>query len=199
MNSPQWPACVANLTPLRLAFSADPPADIVAGFRAAGWPESAPLPVRMVALLGQCSTAAYRECPTLPAWHIERDEYDGDLDEIGRYYWCDFDLTDGAGRRVGLRMAFNEGDADCNDGVWGLVWDRDAGGVVAELTSDGDSEGLVSVVSAADREAFAPPPWPIPDRESLNKFRSPTVLRYAHDDPFEQLIGVAIGWCSGHR
>lgn len=200
MKNPNWPACVSNLKPFRPRN--DPPAVIVELFRAQGWDAAAPLPIQMVALLGSCSTGAFPDCPTLPEWHTSNAAAEGGdfLDEIGRYSWCDFDLIDAKGTRTELRMAFNDGDADCNDGVWGVVWDRRTGKVVAELTSVGDSEGLIKVVAKGHLEKFAPHKLPIPtDRNSFGAFMSPTTLKFAKSDQMAQLIAVAIGWCSGYR
>jgi hypothetical protein len=195
-----WPTCINALTPFPLVLRDDPPADLAAACRGAGWGDS--LPVRLVALLGTCSTHKYKDCPNLPPWHIENAEAVGDefLEDIGRYYWCDFDLIDRNGLRTKLRMAFNEGDADCNDGTWGVVWDRDTAEVVADLTSVGDCEGSVEVVSEKHLRGYAPHGRPIPtDDVSFESSTLPFTLVYAKDSEFEKLIGVAMRWCISHR
>src|SRR5688572_2518331 len=139
-----WPTCINALTPFPLSLREEPPADLAETFRRIGWPDKIDaLPVRMVTLLGTCSTDKYEECPNLPQWHLDNAEANGDefLEEIGQYLWCNFDLIDRDGSKTRLRMSFNEGDSDCNDGTWGLVWDRETGKVVADLTSVGDCEG----------------------------------------------------------
>lgn len=195
-----WPACVDALTPFPVALRSEPPADLAEAFRRCGWsdaPDS--LPVRLVALLGTCTTAMYADCPNMPEWHAEHAEEDEDyLEQTGRYYWCDFDLTGRDGSLTRLRMAFNEGDADCNDGTWGVVWDRDTAATVADLTSVGDCEGRVAVMARGI--AYVPHGLPVPtDNESLDSCRLPFTLVYAADAEIEKLVGVAMGWCFSHR
>jgi len=196
-----WPTCMNALTPFPQPLRHEPPDDLAGAFRQLGWPDNA-LPIQMVALLGTCSTDKYKECPNLPEWHIENAEEEGDeyLEEIGIYLWCDFDLIDSKSSRTKLRMAFNEGDADCNDGTWGLVWDRDTAKVVANLTSVGDGEGQVKAVSKTQLQAYVPHSRPLPaDNESLESSRLPFTLVYAKDSEFEQLIGIAMRWCYSYR
>jgi hypothetical protein len=195
-----WPTCTTDLTPFPRALRPEPPDDLATAFRRIGW-SGAP-PVQMIALLGTCSTDQYRECPNLPEWHITNAGEDGDeyLEDIGMYLWCDFDLIDRNGSRTKLRMAFNEGDADCNDGTWGLVWDRDTAEVVANLTSVGDCEGLVEVVSEKHLRAYTPHDRPVNiDNEALESSRVPFTLLYAKDSEFEKLLGTAMNWCYSYR
>jgi hypothetical protein len=200
MPKSKWPACLDALTPPNNKLGTKPPADIAAAFKQAGWPVKTPLPVRVVALLGRCSTLAYRDCPTTPQWHLENAESEGDdfLEEIGGFHWCDFDVTDAEGKTTPLRVAFNSGDADCNDGTWGLVWDRETAKVVAELTSVGDCEGQVKVTSKAFLKAFAPHGREIPTGSDLfPQSGLPCSMAYANDAEVEKLIVVAMRWCYG--
>jgi hypothetical protein len=198
-----WPSCLDTLTPFPVALRDEPPADLIEAFRRSGWPDiPASLPVRMVTLLGTCTTDQYIQCPNLPEWHVENSEEDGAeyLEEIGRYFWCDFDLMDRNGTLTRLRMAFNEGDADCNDGTWGVVWDRDTAATVADLTSVGDCEGRITVVSDKHTKAYTPHAYPVPtDNESFGASTLPFSLVYAEDTEIEKLIGVAMRWCISHR
>jgi hypothetical protein len=194
-----WPTCMNDLTPLPVALRAEPPADVVEAFRQRGW--TGPLPVRLVALLGTCTTDRYQECPNFPDWHAENAAEDGDefLEEIGRYYWCDFDLIGRDGAATRLRMAFNEGDTDCNDGTWGAVWDRDTAAVVANLSSVGDCEGQVALASEARARAYAPHGLPVPTGgDEFGASTLPCALVYATGAEFERLVGVAVRLCLAH-
>jgi hypothetical protein len=190
-----WPEILQHLYPFPVPLN-PAPADIVAAFEHRGWPVAGGLPVRVVALLGSCGTGAYPECPNFPDWHAEQDPED--LEEMGRYWWCDLDLIDRTGAAARLRMVFNEGDTDCNDGIWGAVWDRATGARVADLTSTGDSEGTVT---ARGPLAYAPHGLPVPvDNEAFPASQLPCgELLYATGSEVEHLIGVAVRWCSAHR
>lgn len=200
MKKIEWPTCTETLTPFKPHTA--PPFVIVEQFRLLGWSTAAPLPIQMVALLGSCSTGAFLDCKTLPEWHTSNAKEWGGSDyfnDIGRYYWCDVDVIDGNEVRYPLRLAINCGDADCNDGVWGLVWDRKTGKIVAEVSSAGDSLGLVKVVSKRHIDKFAAHKLPIPtDRAAFWPFMSPTNLKFGKNDQLAQLIAIAIGWCAGY-
>lgn len=60
------------------------------------------------------------------------------LIRFGQYYWVDFDVATSDGAVTKLRMVVNSGDADCNDGQWGEVWQRNTGKKVADISSFGD-------------------------------------------------------------
>ena len=192
-----WPTCINALTPFPLALQDKPPADLVEAFRQVGWPDvDNTLPIRFVSLLGTCTTDKYQECPNFPDWHIGKGEH---LEEIGIYLWCDFDLIDRNGSTTKLRMTFNEGDADCNDGTWGAVWDRDTAEVVANFTSVDDCEGRVEA-SEKHIESYVPHDLPVPtDSESFVSSLLPCTLVYANDSELEKLLGVAMRWCFFYR
>ncbi|NET41181.1 hypothetical protein [Okeania sp. SIO2B3] len=110
------------------------------------------MPIRIVNILGRCSTAMYFDCPNIPEHHfsdaeIEEDNPDYDT---GRYYWFDFDIVGMDGLLLPLRMVFNEGDADCNDGFWGIVWERNTEEIIANIISSGDGETTVEAISKQD-------------------------------------------------
>ncbi|NEP76913.1 MAG: hypothetical protein F6K39_01230 [Okeania sp. SIO3B3] len=107
------------------------------------------MPVRIVNILGRCSTAMYLDCPNIPEHHLYHAEGCKEaLDyHIGRYYWFDFDIVGTDGKFLPLRMVFNEGDADCNDGFWGVVWERNTEEIIANIISSGDCETTVEAIS----------------------------------------------------
>ncbi|AUB41399.1 hypothetical protein COO91_07447 [Nostoc flagelliforme CCNUN1] len=45
-------------------------------------------------------------------------------------------------------MVVNAGDADCNDGQWGEVWQPNTGKPVAQILSTGDMETTVQTTSS---------------------------------------------------
>ncbi|MEB3343128.1 MAG: hypothetical protein VKJ25_20530 [Okeania sp.] len=107
------------------------------------------MPIRIVNILGRCSTAMYPDCPNTPQHHLHRvQRREGDPNyDIGRYYWFDFDIVGIDGLLLPLRTVFNEGDADCNDGFWGVVWERNTEKIIANIISSGDMETTVEAVS----------------------------------------------------
>ena len=85
-------------------------------------------------------------CPNLPQWHKQHAEDDEDyLKYTGRFLKLDFDVTDSKERTLSCSMIFNEGDADCNDGFWGAVWDRTTGERLVNVESTGPQESRISL------------------------------------------------------
>jgi hypothetical protein len=186
-----WPECINNLTPAAIALQDVPGDSLVLAFEGCGWPElTGESPVRPVALLGTCSTAAYPECPNFPDWHHENAEEEGAdyLEEIGLYSWFDFDLVGATHSTLKLRAVYNCGDADCNDGRWGAVWDRDTGALVANISSVGDCETRVDVVSVEHEKKFRP------SAEWQGAGGAPHGITFGTNSVIERLIGVALFW-----
>ncbi len=74
----------------------------------------------LINILGQCKTSEYPECPNIPSYHIENSKSSPSyLEDRGTYYWLDFKIVDAEHQTIAIRIVFNEGDADCNDGFWG--------------------------------------------------------------------------------
>jgi hypothetical protein len=125
-----WAACINQLNPLPHALKEEMPKFFKIALSNAGITNESEMfiPVRPVALLGKCSTARYLDCPNIPDGHVDL-AYDyregrGNPDDyhVGQYYWFDFDIVYSNQETVlELRMVFNEGDGDCNDGLWGAV------------------------------------------------------------------------------
>ncbi|MGB3513928.1 MAG: hypothetical protein WBA93_32915 [Microcoleaceae cyanobacterium] len=146
-----WPKCINNLSPLQGKFSLEIPEFLKTAFNKQGIfnEEEMFMPIRQVNILGICSTALYLDCPNIPdhhLYHAEGHKDDPDYD-MGRYFWFDFDIVGMDGEYLPLRMVFNEGDADCNDGFWGVVWERNTEEIIANIISSGDMETTVEVIS----------------------------------------------------
>lgn len=130
-----WPACIQHLKP------SDPPRGgwprpLVEAFVEEGWSQ---IPVRLEAFLGSCATNEYPDCPNLPKHHKDNLKDDPDwLSGIGAYSWVDVELKDAAGTRFLVRIAFNLGDPDANDGPWGECWLRDSGEKIADIVATDD-------------------------------------------------------------
>lgn len=153
-----WPACVNNLSPVKNKnpLEAESLAEIRKAFNEEQNFDEIILPIRSISILGKCSTAKYLKCPNIPEHHREnardysrhyRRNPVSYFDRIGKYYWVDFDLVTSDEVLMKLRMVFNGGDADCNDGFWGEVWKRNTGELVANILSTGDMETTVQAVS----------------------------------------------------
>lgn len=204
-----WPACINELSPLPYALKPGTPKFLKQAFNDRGISDEAIfIPIRPVAILGKCSSAAYLNCPNIPTHHIEnaRLEYADPadyFDSIGKYYWFDFDVVGLVGEPLPLRMVFNEGDGDCNDGLWGAVWNRNTEELVANILSTGDSEATVEVAlqKYSDRyelqEIWVPTTFARDFESDLGK-QDPIPcysMEYANDRQLEKFIGLAIRLC----
>jgi len=107
------------------------------------------MPVNLLRILGSCSTAMYLDCPNIPEhhlYHAQGHENDPNYD-MGMYYWFDFDIVGMDGLSLPLRMVLNIGDADCNDGYWGAIWERNKEEIIANIISSGDMETTLEAIS----------------------------------------------------
>ncbi|NEP86751.1 MAG: hypothetical protein F6K18_07850 [Okeania sp. SIO2C2] len=146
-----WPKCINNLSPIKGNFREEMPKLLKVAFNEKGIFNEYEMfiPIRIVNILGCCSTGMYLDCPNIPDHHfsgaeIEEDNPDYDT---GRYYWFDFDIVGMDGLLLPLRMVFNEGDADCNDGFWGVVFERNTEEIIANIISSGDCETTIEAIS----------------------------------------------------
>ncbi|GGA06186.1 hypothetical protein [Okeania sp. KiyG1] len=146
-----WPKCINNLSPIQGNFSEEMPKLLKVAFNEKGIFNEGEMfmPIRIVNILGSCSTVMYLDCPNIPEHHLYHTEGRKEaLDyHIGRYYWFDFDILRIDGLLLPLRMVFNEGDADCNDGFWGVVFDRNTEEIISNIISSGDCETTVEAIS----------------------------------------------------
>lgn len=164
---------------------------------AAAWPLRNPITPTAI---GKCSTAGFLECPNTPEHHVENAaDWGGPTywDDTGRYYWLDFELEDDAGHRRKLRLVYNEGDGDCNDGRWGGVWDLQTDTQIADLMSTGDCETTI-----AQRPELGEAKYSAPEVYLFNKQAHPfySDVPYAHsivlasDSAFERIVLLAMRW-----
>jgi predicted DNA-binding WGR domain protein len=152
---PAWPACLGLLEPFMGEASSEPPriiADLIEREAPEGFEG---LPIKIEAVLGRCPLWSYPRCPNLPEHHVpdftlDEDISEGEFREIGRerafpYIWSDLALTDAKGKEYRIRMVFNRGDPDVNDGYWGTAWDLGNRRRVADISSTGDMETAIEV------------------------------------------------------
>ena len=102
------------------------------------------------------STEEFLNCPNLPEHHTEvvrvnKDDYENDyLSFIGYYYWIDVEIFDAFKESHRFRVVFNQGDADCNDGIWGAAYVRESGLKVLDFISSGDCHSTLATVAEYD-------------------------------------------------
>lgn len=202
-----WPACLNNLSPFSYDLKVEVPKFLDKVFNEAGIAtEEVFIPVLLVTLLGRCSTAIYADCPNIPDHHIENSKCDNDpsyyLNNIGEYYWLDFDVIWSNEEPLSLRMVFNEGDADCNDGLWGAIWERNTARLIANISSTGDCEATVEVLSRDLADKYETQEIWIPvtfDRDNGYDPLPCESVRYANDLTLEKIVSLAIRMCSVYR
>ena len=94
-------------------------------------------------LLGYFPTANWNDDPAMPDY-VSYHKY-----RLGYYHVADFDLRDAAGSVLCLTAVINDGDADCNSGYWGGIFQRNDDDdeqhvvAVAQIISSGDMETTV--------------------------------------------------------
>ena len=197
-----WPLCINNLKPIDNSQESQLPSFLVKAFQERGIVNLQEIfvPICKVSLLGSCGTEEYLECPNLPEWHIENSklyepgEY---LSDIGKYYWFDFNLVDIEKNESFYRAIFNEGDVDCNDGIWGACWDRNTGILVANFESTGDCESTITLTSSEHLNAYQPHSiWmPFTSAQDADGAPYPFTIYYSKNLEIEKLMGLAIRWC----
>lgn len=200
-----WASCINQLLPFKNALRVEIPKFLRKAFNDKGIlnDEEMFIPIFPVSLLGQCSTAAYVDCPNIPAHHIENAQDFGDnstryLNNVGRYYWFDFDITKLDATLLQLRMVFNEGDADCNDGLWGAVWERNTEELIANIMSTGDCETTIEASLRKYIDICESQDIWIPTSFNDDPL-SWSSVEYANDLRLEKIIALAIRLCSVYR
>jgi hypothetical protein len=166
----QWASCINNLSPLenKNPLEGESIARLRESFPWKDELDEAILSIRSCSILGKCSTSRYLKCPNIPDHHRENAQCDPRryaedeadyarryrkrqidyFNRIGQYYWVDFDVATSDGAVTKLRMVVNAGDADCNDGQWGEVWQRNTGKKVGDISSFGDCGTRIHISSS---------------------------------------------------
>jgi hypothetical protein len=199
-----WATCIDELSPIQYQVRDEIPKFLRKGFHDEGVLNDADiqLPIRLITALGKCKTALYTDCPNMPNWHIQNSRYsDGYLERVGLYYWFDFDIVYLDEIPLQFRMVFNEGSADCNDGIWGAVWDRNTQDLIANIFSSGDCEATLEALSNSHiKKCEEQDTWfPIDfDREN-EQDPLPCEISCAKDLKLEQLLALVIRWCCIYR
>ena len=212
-----WSDNITHLEPFVLKLRTDLPKFIRKTFNDKGIVDEKEmiLPMRPVKLLGKSKTSDYIDCPNLPKYHLEniKDKTNPAkyTSEIGQYYWFDFDAVASEDTLLQLRMVFNEGSGDTNDGFWGAVWNRNTQELIADIMSTGDFETTIEVVSTKALEMFESqktwipvPSKPTADEEEADDYSenignySPFggTFVFANDVPLEKIISLAIRFVS---
>mmetsp|Transcript_1427 Transcript_1427/g.3210 ORF Transcript_1427/g.3210 Transcript_1427/m.3210 type:complete len:240 (-) Transcript_1427:115-834(-) len=152
---------------------------------AMNWKAPDPNPIVPVAT-SSCETFQFLHDSNIPEHH--REVLDEDADEavdVGKYHFFDLDFTDGDGNVHSLRLAMNDGSGDCNDGVWGGLWDLNTNARLADLESTGDCETTVTQREEwTGNLGFSPP-----------AFRSSSLILATKSD-FERFVVLLMNWAS---
>lgn len=146
----EWPWCLQHLTPERLR---DP-------FRMPEYLASdIPLPVSLVKVWGTCPTHYFPSCPNQPDYRDIDAKPDSEFSadfvynqrttDGSRYIWCDLLVKDGVGDETPVRVAYNIGSGDSNEGYWGAAWNSVTKKKLVDIRSTGDIETTFAVVPSA--------------------------------------------------
>ncbi|MEM8827878.1 MAG: hypothetical protein AAGE96_00805 [Cyanobacteria bacterium P01_G01_bin.19] len=147
----------------------------------------ADLPLSLINILGQCKTSEYPTCPNIPNHHLEYSTSSPRyLASTGRYYWLDFKIVDAERKAIAIRIIFNEGDADCNDGFWGAVWETNTQQAIANIVSTGDCETTIEEIPNQFTNVYARY-----DLENIPRGGFWDIV-CANDTQMEQLIALGI-------
>ncbi|WP_293075237.1 hypothetical protein [Okeania sp. SIO3B5] len=190
-----WPTCINRLSPFKDNFSEEIPKLLKVAFNEKGIfnEDEMFMPVRIVNILGCCSTAMYLDCPNIPEHHLDHAEgYENDPDyDMGRYFWFDFDIVGMDKLSLPLRIVFNEGDADCNDGFWRAIWERNTEEIIANIISSGDCETTIEAISKQHINIYESQEILIPTIFDQTDSISDHII-VAKDTKIEKIIRLAI-------
>jgi hypothetical protein len=198
-----WPTCINQLIPLPFELRGGVPKFLKIAFNKAGIENEDEMfiPLRPLKILGNCSTALYLDCPNIPDTHVDRaHDYEGNPENYdgGRYYWFDFDVVDfDMTIMIELRMVFNQGIGDANDGLWGAVWERSTEFQVADILSGTDTAIIAArSMNLIDEDKLQD--VVIPSNFDANNGYDPlpcSHIKFFNNLKLEEIIGVAIRWC----
>ena len=162
-----------------------------------------PIPINHIKFLGTCSTKEYSNCSTSNyslKKYLENAITNNNieslkrLDNYGEYYWLDVDFVGIDLYKIETRIVFNEGDADCNDGFWGEVWERNTQDLIANILNTGDCETTIEAVSNNFINLYKP------YNIDIDKvFEGRWNIKYKNNLQLEQLIGlvISLAMCEG--
>ena len=202
-----WPNCINELSPFVYELSTELPEFLRKAFVEADINnEEIFVPIHLVSILGKCSTAAYLDCPNLPEHHIDNSQDEEDpseyLDTIGEYHWFDFDIVGLKKESLQLRLVLNEGDADCNDGIWGAAWERNTAEIIANILNTGGEQSTIQAVSKSFIKICESMQIWVPTNFECGDDANPTSwlsIDYENNLNLEKFIGIAIRICSVYR
>ncbi len=186
-----WPACLNKLTPIGNNLIEQIPNWIEEfGEQEALAIRQMLTPLYPIKFLGTCKTSAYPEYPTdIPTHNRKKRNNVAEYyarNNLGKYYWFDFNLVGIDNQKIELRMVVNEGDADSNDGFWGVVWERNTEKIIANIISTGDCESTIEATDLGCIERYKPHNIQLID--FLDSFSS---IKFKNNLELEKLIGLA--------
>ena len=131
-------------------------------------------PVYICSILGRCNTGSFLDCPNIPEHYGYHKDH---IDDMGMFYCFDADIRDPINTNIylPLRIVLNEGDGDCNDGIFGGVWHRDTDELIANIKSTGDGESTIEALpttysSTIEENELIDFPWDLPNDEDARIF-----------------------------
>ena len=152
-------------------------------------------PLHLVNSFARFAFADYPDCLNIPEhdrYALEAAaRYDDDISDLPGYYCCDFDVEDAGKKVFSLRMIYNAGYGDCNDGFWGAVWDKKTKALVAYIMSTGNCETTIAVITEY-RQQFRPYAAWVPANSDMDRKHSIGNVIYKNDHQLEKFICLAI-------
>jgi hypothetical protein len=214
----EWPACFNFMEPTNFTIKERLPECIIDSFRSHGIQDEGlmNLPIKISSILGKCHTNYFITCPNVPDYRT----FDGIVDILdaegeqqtkllenmlkytdgSAFYWIDMDLKDAKGKVIPLRMAYNLGDADSNEGYWGAVWHRESLERVADIRSVGDCATEIKVLPILIK-MFTPYNCWLPVEFDTNKFDNMYIgsISHATNHELEKILQLALVICEDSR
>jgi predicted DNA-binding WGR domain protein len=198
-----WPACLELLDPFEGEIAEELPEAIADAVERDAPEDFDGLPIKIEAILGTCPMWCFVGCPNLPEHHqpdfyVDEDTSEKDFKMIRRehafpYRWSDIALTDAKGKEWKLRLAYNTGDGDSNDGYWGAAWSLDDKRKVADISSTGDIETTIEIGRRFSKSWAELGSW-LPDEFDLERFdfmlANGVVYKTGHE--LERLLRLAM-------
>lgn len=159
-------------------------------------------PINSLKVLGECQQMFFRTCPHTPEWHQPEKGKGAELKnqaiqlinsrQPGIYIWSDFDLKQKE-RNLPVRMVFNTGDADSNDGIWGCLWHRESREELISIESTGDGETTISITEKGN-ELYKNQGIDLPEKYDEDKYNYALFqsVRLAKGTELERLVHLVV-------